>query len=173
MKDRAARLTSELPPEDDRLDQLVAQRTAEYGKSKADAPRGQLVFQQQCAVCHKVKSIGGNVGPNLDGVGARGVQRLIEDILDPNRNVDPGFRQTLIETADGQMVTGANLREEGGTVLLTDATGKELSVAKSAIKTQVQSRQSLMPPVFEQSIASPDFADLLAYLLAHSDGGAK
>ena len=173
MKDRAARLTSELPPEDDRLDQLVAQRTAEYGKSKADAPRGQLVFQQQCAVCHKVKSIGGNVGPNLDGVGARGVQRLIEDILDPNRNVDPGFRQTLIETADGQMVTGANLREEGGAVLLTDATGKELSVAKSAIKTQVQSRQSLMPPVFEQSIASPDFADLLAYLLAHSDGGAK
>ena len=42
------------------------------------------------------------VGPQLDGVGTRGLERLIEDVLDPNRNVDPAFRAShvTLEGAD-------------------------------------------------------------------------
>ena len=33
---------------------------------------GQQVFQQNCFSCHRIKSVGGNIGPNLDGVSSRG-----------------------------------------------------------------------------------------------------
>ena len=35
---------------------------------------------------------GAKVGPQLDGIGTRGLDRLMEDILDPNRNVDQTLR---------------------------------------------------------------------------------
>lgn len=162
---RVAALVKNLPPEDARLDGVIAQRVEAYRTAKPDAKHGAQIFQQACAVCHRFRNAGGNVGPNLDSMAVRGAHRLIEDILDPNRNVDPAFRQTIIETNDGQTFAGANLREQGATVLLTDATGKDVTVPKSAIKTQTQSRLSLMPPAFEAQLPPGDFNDLLAFLL--------
>jgi putative heme-binding domain-containing protein len=167
-----ALLTKDLPPEDARLDGVIAQRveafraaTADGAPRRADAAHGAQVFQQNCAVCHRFRNAGGNVGPNLDGTAARGVHRLTEDILDPNRNVDPAFRQTFVETRDGQTFVGANVREQGETLTMTDATGKDVTVAKNAIKAQTQSRLSLMPPAFEAQLSPGDFNDLLAFLL--------
>jgi putative heme-binding domain-containing protein len=168
LRDRAATLTKDLPPEDARLDGVIAKRVEEFRVAQPDAAHGAQVFQQNCAACHKVKSQGGNVGPNLDGVGSRGVHRLVEDILDPNRNVDPAFRQTIIETADGRTLAGVNLRTEGELVLVNDVTGQEQSVPKAQLKSQTQSKLSLMPPVFEQTLGGKDFNDLLAFLLNES-----
>jgi putative heme-binding domain-containing protein len=173
LKKRAASLTRDLPPEDARLDQLIAQRASEFHGAAADLSHGAAVFQQQCFVCHRLKGEGGNIGPNLDGVGVRGLHRLLEDILDPNRNVDPSFRQTVIETNDGRTVAGVNLRAEGELVVLNDVTGKEQSVLKKDIKTQTGSRLSLMPPTFEQTLSGKDLNDLVAYLLAQTNAGAK
>ena len=165
LRERAAKLTRDLPPEDARLDGIIAQRAEAFGKAKPNAARGAEVFQQNCAVCHRFKNQGGVIGPALDGIGARGLHRVIEDILDPNRNVDPIFRQTVIETKDGRTVAGANAREQGTAIVLTDPTGKELTVPKADIKSQAQSKLSLMPPVFETQIPPGDFLDLVSYLL--------
>ncbi len=170
LRDRATALTKDLPPEDARLNALIADRAATFAKAKTDATHGAQVFQQTCAVCHKFRNAGGNVGPNLDGVIARGPARLIEDILDPNRNVDPLFRQVTIETTDGDTFIGVNPREQGDTILLADATGKDQMIKKSKIKKQTVSPLSLMPPVFEQAIPAADFYDLLGYLLSPSSG---
>jgi putative heme-binding domain-containing protein len=170
LRDRVTKLTADLPPEDARLDTLIAQRVEKFRAGGGDKSRGAQLFEQQCAACHKLKNIGGNIGPNLDGMSARGPHRLIEDILDPNRNVDPAFRQTIVETNDGRMLAGVNLRTEGEVVLLNDAAGQEQSIPKAQIKSQTQSRMSLMPPTFEQTLPEKDFNDLLAYLL---DSGEK
>jgi len=173
LKERAASLTRDLPAEDARLDQLIAQRATEFRPASTDPAHGAMVFQQQCFVCHRVKGQGGNIGPNLDGVGVRGLHRLLEDILDPNRNVDPAFRQTVIETADGRTIAGVNLRTEGELIVLNDAEGKEQSVLKKEIKTQTGSRLSLMPPTFEQTLSGKDLNDVVAYLLAQTNAAAK
>ncbi len=83
---------------------------------------------------------------------ARGPARLIEDILDPNRNVDPLFRQTTIETKDGEILLGANLRDQGDAILFADPAGKEHTVPKARIKKQTASALSLMPPIYETAI---------------------
>jgi putative heme-binding domain-containing protein len=165
-RDRAVALTKDLPPEDARLDSLITERARTFAAAKADASHGAQVFQQNCAVCHRFRSQGGNVGPNLDGVIARGAARLIEDILDPNRNVDPLFRQTTFETTEGDTLIGANVRDQGDAILFADPTGKDVTIQKSHIKKQTTSALSLMPPVFETTIPLPDFYDLLSYLLS-------
>lgn len=166
LRERADTLTKNLPPEDARLNQLIADRTKAHHASRADVARGAKVFEQSCAACHRFRNVGGNVGPNLDGVSARGAARLIEDILDPNRNVDPLFRQTTIETTDGETLLGANVRDEGESLRLADATGRDFTVPKAKIKTQTQSALSLMPPVFESALPPADFQDLIGYLLS-------
>jgi putative heme-binding domain-containing protein len=166
LQDRAAALTKDLPPEDARLSAVIAERAAEYAKAKPDAEHGAQIFRQSCAACHRFRNEGGNVGPNLDGVAARGAARLLEDILDPNRNVDPLFRQTTIETTDGETLVGANVREQGDTLLLADPTGRDLTIARAKIKKQSQSALSLMPPMFETALPTGDLSDLLGYLLS-------
>jgi len=165
LRARAAVLTKDLPPEDERLDKVIASRVEAFGKAKPDPAHGAQIFQQTCAVCHRFKNIGATVGPQLDGIKTRGIHRVIEDILDPNRNVDPMFRQTIIETADGQTIAGLNARVEGELLTVTDPTGKPVSVPKAKVKTQTQTRLSLMPPGFESVIPPADFNDLLGYLL--------
>jgi len=166
LRDRATALTKDLPPEDERLDKLIAQRAEAFQKAKPDAMHGAQLFQQNCAVCHKIHNQGANIGPALDGIGVRGIHRVIEDILDPNRNVDPMFRQTVVETTDGQTLAGLNAHVEGELLVLTDVTGKPVSVPQAKIKTRTQNKLSLMPTIFETTLAPNDFNDLLAFLFA-------
>jgi putative heme-binding domain-containing protein len=169
LQDRAKALAKDVPPEDARLDKVIATRAAAFRDGLREVnglEKGAQIFQQQCAVCHRFHNVGGAVGPNLDGMAARGAQRLIEDILDPNRNVDPAFRQVVIETRDGQTLAGNNVREQGDVVVLTDATGHELTVPKAAIKSRTPTQLSLMPPAFETTLSPADLNNLVAYLLS-------
>ena len=105
------------------------------------------------------------IGPQLDGVGVRGAERLLEDILDPSRNVDAAFRVTIITTTDGQVITGLKLREEGQTIVLADNQGKERRVELSQIYEQRQSTLSLMPTNVTDPLNEEESRDLLGYLL--------
>jgi putative heme-binding domain-containing protein len=101
------------------------------------------------------------------------VHRLIEDILDPNRNVDPAFRQTIIETTDGRTLSGVNLRAQGELLVLNDVEGKEVSVARNQVKAQTASKLSLMPAIFEQALSEQQLADVIGYLVSETDAPAR
>ncbi|KAB2661398.1 MAG: c-type cytochrome [Verrucomicrobia bacterium] len=167
---RVARLIRDLPPGDDSRDKLVsARRNAFVAASPADArvADGERVFVRNCAACHRIDGQGGLVGPQLTGIGNRGVERLCEDILDPNRNVDRAFRQTLLTLKSGDTVNGLFRREEGATLVLANAAGVEIAVAKSEVGERKESDMSLMPDNFAEAISGTDFNHLLAFLLAH------
>ena len=81
-------------------------------------------------ICHQLAGKGAKVGPQLDGIGTRGLDRLMEDILDPNRNVDQTLRVTNLALKNGQIVSGLLLREEGEVLIVADSQGKEVRVPK-------------------------------------------
>src|SRR5262249_13157402 len=110
---RLKSLTAKLPPPDDARNKLIADRRAAYATARGRPEAGQLVFAKNCAACHSMDRVGGNIGPQLDGIGQRGLERLCEDVLDPNRNVDRAFRSTLFSLKDGDVVSGLFRREEG------------------------------------------------------------
>jgi putative heme-binding domain-containing protein len=100
-------------------------------------------------------------------VGNRGAERLIEDVLDPSRNVDPTFRVTLFALKQGEAESGLIRREEGETVVIADATGKEKSIPKNEIVGRRESALSLMPDNFSEVIKPQDFNQLIAFLLSN------
>jgi len=132
---------------------------------------GVRLFNQNCGVCHQIDGRGGNVGPQLDGIGNRGLERLCEDILDPNRNVDVAFRSHLFVLKDGDVVSGLPRREEGETVVVADATGKEQAILKNTIQERRASDVSLMPENFGELLSQDDFNHLVAFLLSKGSTG--
>ena len=96
------------------------------------------MFEKHCGACHQLGGEGGRVGPQLDGVGVRGPERLLEDILDPNRNVDQAFRSVTLALENGQVLTGLPLREEGEIAVFADSKGEEIRVAMASIEERAR-----------------------------------
>jgi putative heme-binding domain-containing protein len=171
IKDLDARigvLTKNLAPASAQLDKLIAAKRAAYDPKKGDVERGRQVFTKTCAVCHQIDGQGALVGPQLDGVGARGLDRLLEDVIDPNRNVDPNFRYSNITFKDGDTISGLVRGEAGANLILIDITGKENPIPKSEIQSSEVSKLSLMPTGFGEIIPPNDFNDLITFLLSKS-----
>ncbi len=168
---RATKLLENLPKIDERINQLIATRSAEFVKASASAERGAAVFQKNCAACHQIAGKGNRVGPQLDGAGNRGVERLLEDVLDPNRNVDVAFRATILALDDGQVANGIIVREEGPVLVLVDSKGAEQRIAKSKIEQRTQTRLSPMPANIVDQLSPQELNDLLAYLLKQRKPG--
>lgn len=90
---------------------------------------------------------------------------MLEDLFDPNRNVDAAFRSTTVVLTSGQVRTGLFRREPGATLVFADDKGKEFSIAKNDIEERVKSMLSPMPANFGEKLESTEFHHLLAYLL--------
>ena len=163
---RIAALTAKLPDESEQLIKLIDERRTQYSSATASLEKGQPLFEKNCAICHQVGGKGQKIGPQLDGIGARGLARLVEDVLDPNRNVDPAFRAMTLQMADGRVLAGLIRRNEGETIVLADSKGKEFTVAKADIDEQQLSTLSLMPANVGETLPPEDFQHLLAFLLA-------
>jgi putative heme-binding domain-containing protein len=170
--ERLDRIVKDLPPEDDRINKLIAARKKGFGAAKPDAAHGLEIFTKTCAGCHRLDGKGQKVGPELDGVWGRGVERLLEDVLDPNRNVDQAFRATLIKTTDGRVISGLVLREEGAILVVQEAADKETRVPLKDIDQRVLSQLSPMPTNVTEALSEPDLYDLMTYLL-QPRGGTK
>jgi putative heme-binding domain-containing protein len=162
---RLASLTKGLPSADQRLQELLNQRRSFFSKTKPDVALGAKMFDKHCAACHQIANKGNKLGPHLDGIGLRGVERLLEDILDPHRNVDQAFRTTTLTLANGQSVSGLFLREDGTVLIIADAQGKEVRVAKNTVDQRTITPLSPMPANFAEAMSDVELVHLLAFLL--------
>jgi putative heme-binding domain-containing protein len=93
----------------------------------------------------------------------------MEDILDPNRNVDQTFRVTNLALKNGQIVSGLLLREEGEVLIIADSQGKEVRVPKSSVEERSISPLSPMPANLTDQITEADFFQLMAFLLSRRE----
>ena len=150
---------------DEEIITLIAQRRRGFLAAKTEAKRGQAVFEKNCVACHRVKKDGGKIGPDLNGVGHRGLDRMLEDVLDPHRNVDPDFRRTTVVTTEGGILSGLLVPGKGTQRLLMDQQGKEIVLDQSKIEESIISPLSAMPTGLAGHLPAGEFYDLLAYLL--------
>ena len=139
-------------------------RLAPLLKEGGDPARGKLVFQQQCAKCHRHGSEGGQVGPDLSGTAAIPRSELLIHILDPSRSVEGNFVQYTVATTDGRVINGLLASETKTSVELIDAEGKRHVVLREDIDEMAASKKSLMPEGFEKQVSTGDINDLLAFL---------
>ena len=149
--------------------EIIARQRDAFASFQAEPAVGQKLYQKHCANCHQIANQGAKVGPQLDGIGNRGLERLLEDVLDPNRNVDQAFRTTVITTKQGQTISGLFLREEGNVVILADKDGKDVRIEKAIIEERAVSALSPMPSNFAEALSEPELHHLMAYLLGQRE----
>ncbi|MCA9449101.1 MAG: dehydrogenase, partial [Candidatus Omnitrophica bacterium] len=105
------------------------------------------------------------IGPELDGIGGRGMDRLLEDVLDPNRIVDPAYRTTIVELDSGETYIGLLKGEEGEVLLVADSLGEIHRLPKEEIIEQRVSQLSPMPFNLASDLPEEDFGNLMGFLL--------
>jgi putative heme-binding domain-containing protein len=142
--------TKNLPKLSTEVQKIIDDRRAEFtiaqNQKAVSIGRGAKIFATNCTACHQLDGQGRQIGPQLNGIGTRGADRVIEDVLDPSRNVDPAFRYTTLVLKNGDVVTGLFRREDPpGVLVFVDATAKEVSVPKDKIQRRIDSNASLMP----------------------------
>ncbi|HLW63819.1 MAG TPA: PVC-type heme-binding CxxCH protein, partial [Gemmataceae bacterium] len=131
---------------------------------KAEATRGRAVFAKNCSICHKLENTGHEVGPDLTTVANKTPAYLLQEILDPNLNVDSRYIEYRVETKNGRSFTGLLASESSTSITLKAQEAKTQTLLRSEIEELSSNGKSLMPEGLEKDISKQDMADLLAYL---------
>jgi putative heme-binding domain-containing protein len=163
-KSRREKWLKDAPSEDAALAKLLEERRKWATAAGAEVKSGEAVFTKHCGVCHQMAGKGAKIGPQLDGVGVRDVDRLLEDLLAPSRNVDQAFRTTQLSLHDGRTVSGLFLRDDGAVLVLADSQGKEQRYEKSAVEERRISPVSPMPADVGTRLTQNELRDLIAFL---------
>jgi putative membrane-bound dehydrogenase-like protein len=129
-----------------------------------DAAAGKVVFKNHCAKCHMHSGEGNKIGPDLTGMAVHPKAHLLVDIMDPSRDVEGNFRQYVVATKAGRVVSGLLASETKTAVEILDAEGKLHAVQREDIEELQASNKSLMPEGFEKQMSADDLVNLLEFL---------
>ena len=171
LDDRIASLLKGLPPADQKLQDADRAPPRAASTPAPHDPRGAPRSSRRTAPPATSSSgKGAKVGPQLDGIGIRGLDRLLEDILDPNRNVDQASASTnlALDRRPGRLGPAAPRGGRGPGPGRRPGQGSprpQGDRSRSARTAQL----SPMPANLAEQIAEPEFYDLMAYLLEHRE----
>ena len=157
-------LRAALPPVDEKLLKVVDAVALRVSELQYDKLSSEILYAKHCAVCHQLNGKGQVIGPQLDGIGARGPSRLAEDILLPDRNVDLAFRTTTFLTDEGRVLTGLIRDENDDRILIVGQDGKEFELVQDTIEQRRAGVNSLMPSNFHELMTVDELAGIIRYL---------
>jgi putative heme-binding domain-containing protein len=133
-----------------------------------DASRGRDVFEKvaQCGACHTATGVTGrNLGPDLSHIATKYTpEQLLEQIVEPSKQIADGFTAYNVETTEGDLITGFLVSRTPSEVVVRDATAAEQKIPTSDIKTLKPQALSLMPQGLLDNLAPQEAADLLTWL---------
>ncbi|QDT44626.1 Quinoprotein glucose dehydrogenase B precursor [Gimesia alba] len=136
--------------------------------SGGNAARGREIFygrsDTSCRRCHMIKNNGGEVGPDLSGIGIDKDRRyLLEAIVAPNKAIAKGFETAVLATLDGKVLVGIVRKEDDKVIVLMDAKGTISRVLKEDIDERA-SGKSAMPEEIVKQLSKDDLRDLVEFL---------
>jgi putative membrane-bound dehydrogenase-like protein len=143
---------------------LIAEKRKVVLSAEPDYKAGREIALKSCLVCHRFYGEGGEVGPDLTGVGRSTLDALLHNVINPNEIIGKGYENVEVETKDGRTVSGRLVEDTETRVKLLATGPKEEVVAKSEIASMKISELSVMPEGLEQ-MPDADFRNLIWYIL--------
>jgi quinoprotein glucose dehydrogenase len=133
-----------------------------------NAERGWKIVSQKaevsCVRCHKVRRQGGEVGPDLNGIGKRQDRRyLLESLVMPGKQIAKGFEAVTVALKDGQTLTGVMKSDDSKTLRLITAEAKTIDVPKADIEEQKRGG-SAMPDDLLKHLSKAELRDVIEFL---------
>ena len=158
-------LLESLPPIESGHEELAANVLRRLRLGEGQVEQGKAVFTKHCSACHQRAGEGGKVGPQLDGIATRGMSRLLEDILQPNLNVDVAFRTSSLILTDGRVVSGiVRPGQTSAWYNVSGVDGKVKEVLMKDVEERVDSQLSLMPANVATLLSEDEMVNLLKWL---------
>jgi quinoprotein glucose dehydrogenase len=161
VKDRLARYEAARPKDDP----LAPYREALVG---GDPENGKRLFfykaETTCLRCHKINGEGGEVGPELKGIGSKQKRDyILESIVDPNKQIAKGYESVLLVLTNGQTRTGVLKGEDAKEIRLMTAEGKLVVVPKADVDER-RAGKSAMPDDVIKKLSKSELRDLVEFL---------
>jgi quinoprotein glucose dehydrogenase len=133
-----------------------------------DVDSGRKIFFEKsevsCLRCHKINGVGGEVGPDLTGIGKKFKRDyLLESIVDPNKQIAKGYESIVITLHSGLIKTGILKSEDAKEVRIMTSEGQLLSIPKSEIDERARG-PSAMPSDVVQKLSRTEVRDLVEFL---------
>ncbi|OYW29434.1 MAG: hypothetical protein B7Z47_04815, partial [Chthoniobacter sp. 12-60-6] len=140
-----------------------------FARFTALAPKGNAangkVLSALCMACHQIGSAGGQIGPNLSGAGAMGLEAVLRNILTPNAAMEPGYRIYRVEMKNGDLIDAFFVSEDKNATIIRQPGLQDRRLDKKDIRSTKFIRRSLMPEGLLDALQDQQVADLLAYLM--------
>jgi putative heme-binding domain-containing protein len=131
-----------------------------------DPGAGAIVFEDNCSECHTLAGEGGEIGPVLDGISARGLKFVSDSILQPTKKITRGFETWVLINKEGRQSIGLKTRDDAAEVDITKANGDVVTVAKTDIKEiKIDDTKSVMPDDLSEGLTVKDYQDILSFLM--------
>ncbi|MBG99112.1 MAG: hypothetical protein CMN58_02055 [Solibacterales bacterium] len=137
------------------------------------AKRGRALFfdltnEKRCALCHRIRSRGSTIGPELTSTtSTKSVDELHRDITDPSATIARGFEQTIVLVADGEQVSGIKKDSNEERIQLYD-TAALPSPLRTFYRNQIRgvsgSSVSSMPTSYGEMYSPSELADIIAFI---------
>jgi putative membrane-bound dehydrogenase-like protein len=154
-------------PSPKELDDLINKMRGELRTGSGNFAKGKLVFEAQCAKCHKFEGKGQEVGPALEGAG-RDVEYILTNVIDPNRVIGAPYFQRIVKTEDGRVEQGLLVEEDELSITLKVEQGVKKRFLKKDLEGPVRIlEKSMMPEGLTAGMSVQDFRDLVTYLMVH------
>lgn len=146
-------------------DALASFRPALFG---GDAAEGRKLFienqQIACFRCHKINGEGGDVGPDLTGLGEKkGREYLLKSIVQPNRQIAAGYENVLLTMNNGAEYAGLVKSETDAELVLNSPEDGVMTLKKSDIKSRIRGL-SAMPEDIIANLSKRELRDLIEFL---------
>ena len=90
-------------------------------------------------------------------------ETILENIMYPSKVIDEAYRTHVVQTTDGELLTGVAKTEEGVTIL-RDAQGKEHRIADVDVEFRKVSDVSLMPEKILAELTLEQARDLIEFV---------
>lgn len=131
---------------------------------KGDATRGGTQYEQRCAACHRFAGRGIDLGPNLETIRGWDKEKILLNLIDPNREVAANYLAYTVELKDGRSFTGMIVEETPGGIKLRRVGESEEVILRQNISKLTGMSRSLMPEGLEAGLSAQEMADLLSFL---------
>ena len=125
---------------------------------------GQVVFMQNCGMCHQIRGKMGNAfGPDLGTIHNWLPKNIMANVLSPNLSISGGFDLWAVELKNGESVQGIIASETSAAITLRPSPGVEKTINRQDIVSLKSVNVSAMPSGLEKEINQQEMADLLAF----------
>ncbi len=128
-----------------------------------DLERGK-VAAAICRACHLMGTEGGQIGPNLSGVGAMGTEAILRNILTPNAAMESAYRIFRVEQKDGTVLDAFFVNEDKDAVVIRLPGAADQRIPRANIRETKFLRRSLMPEGLLAAMTPEQVSDLFTYL---------